>query len=81
MTVLAKVVDWAQLLDVAWTAALAGIGVAVIFAIAVYGATRSSDMRLAERSAASAAYALLGLAGFLASAGAMVWGILLITSK
>jgi hypothetical protein len=77
---LATVVDWQKLLEVVWTAALAGIGVTTIFSLAVFGMARSIDTR-ADRPGASAFYAVVGLAGFAVSLAAMVWGLLLITSK
>ena len=78
---IAAVVDWDKLLDVVWTAALAGVGGTVVFAVAVYGVTRSSDMLRAERTAAGAAYAVLGIAGLLATLLAIIYAVVLITSK
>ena len=77
---LASAVDWDKLLQVVWTAAAAGIGVTVIFSVAVYGMARSSDVR-GDRPGAAAAYALVGVIGLLACLGVMVWGLILITSK
>jgi NCAIR mutase (PurE)-related protein len=77
---LASAVDWAKLLEVVWTAALAGIGVTAIFSLAVFGMARSLDTRT-DRPGASALYAVVGLAGFAASLAAIVWGVVLITSK
>jgi hypothetical protein len=81
MTLSATVVDWGKLLDVVWSAAAAGVGVTIIFALAVFGATRSSDMRRAERTGAAGAFALLGLLGFAATAASVVFAITLITQK
>jgi hypothetical protein len=75
------IVDWDKILDLVWTAALAGIGVSVVYAIAVYGATRASDMRRAGRATAAAVYGVVGLAGFAASCAVIAYGVVLITSK
>lgn len=80
MTLLATVVHWDRLLQVVWTAAAAGIGVTIIFSLAVYGVARSSDVR-GERPAVATAFAIVGLVGFAASLAAIVWGLVLITSK
>jgi hypothetical protein len=77
---LASAVEWDKLLEVVWTAALAGVGVTAIFSIAVFGMTRSMDTR-ADRPGASTLYAVIGLAGIAASLAAMAWGVILITSK
>ena len=78
---IASAVDWSKLLDVVRDAAVAGIGVCLIFALAVYGATRSLDMRRAQRLSAAGALAGLGLLGFAASLAAVVYGVVLITTK
>lgn len=78
---LGTVVDFDALWQTIWTAAAAGLGVAIIYAVAVFGATRSADMRRLGRGGLSAAYALVGLAGGAAAIAAAAWGILLITKK
>lgn len=80
MTVLSTVVDVDTLWQTIWSAALAGVGVSVIFAMTVLGITRSTDHRREGRTTVASAYGLLGLAGLAATLGAIVWGILLITT-
>jgi hypothetical protein len=75
------VIDWSKILEVVRSAVVAGIGVSVIYAVAVYGATRASDMRRAGRATIAAAYGVLGFAGFAVSLAAIVYGVVLITSK
>jgi hypothetical protein len=64
-----------------WTAAVAGIGVSIVFSLAVFGATRSTDLRRADRGGQAAAFAFLGLLGLAATLGAVVYAITLITTK
>jgi hypothetical protein len=78
---IATAVDWSKILDVVRDAAIAGVGVTAIFALAVYGATRSLDMRRAQRLSAAGALAGLGLLGFAATLAAIVYGVVLITTK
>lgn len=80
MTMLSTIVDVDTLWQTIWSATLAGVGVSVIFALTVLGATRSADHRRAGRTTVASAYGLLGLTGFAATVGAIVWGILLITT-
>jgi len=80
MTMLSTIVDVDTLWQTVWSATVAGVGVSVIFALTVLGATRSADHRRSGRTTVASAYGLLGLAGFAATVGAIVWGILLITT-
>ena len=47
----------------------------------MFGATRSTDRRRADRGGQAAAYAFLGLLGLAATLGAVVYAITLITTK
>jgi hypothetical protein len=78
---IATVVDWSKILEVVRDAAVAGVGVCLIFALAVFGATRSLDLRRSQRLRPAAALAGLGLLGFAASLAAIVYGVVLITAK
>lgn len=59
----------------------AGIGVAVVFSVAVLGVTRSGDLRRERRSGPAAAWGVLGLVGLVLSAGLVVLGIFLVAHK
>jgi NCAIR mutase (PurE)-related protein len=78
---LGSVIDFDALWQTIWTAAAAGIGVIFVYSIAVLGAGRSLDMRGERRGAAAAIYVLLALVGGAGTLAAIVWGIVLITSK
>lgn len=77
----ATVVDVDALLRTIWHAALAGVGISIIFAVAVYGTTRSMDMRRDGRSGAAGAFAAVGVLGTLAALGAVVYAVFLITDR
>jgi hypothetical protein len=79
--VLATVVEWGDLLDVVWTAAVAGVGVTCAFAFVILGATRAVDLQRHGRPAEAGIYGLLGIAALLVFAAAVVLGIIAMTSK
>jgi hypothetical protein len=79
--IVAKIIDGHAAWQAVWTAAVSGIGVTVVFSLAVLGATRSTDLRRADRPAESAIFALLAVLGLAATIGAVVYAITLITTK
>jgi hypothetical protein len=74
-------IDAHLLLRVLYTGLLAGVGVCVVFSLAVYGMTRSSDLRREQRPVAAAGYALLGLVGLTSTAALIVYGLILLARK
>jgi hypothetical protein len=78
---IATVIDFDALWQTIWTAAAAGVGVIIIYSVAVLGASRSLDSRSDHRPGVSLAYALLALVGGAGMIAAMAYGIVLITSK
>lgn len=75
------IVDWATIGKVVVAALVAGIGVTAAFAIAIFGATRSLEMRRSRRSAEAGAFAALGLLGGAVFAAGIVIGIVVMTTK
>jgi hypothetical protein len=69
------------LIKMFYSSLAAGVGVAIVFSIAVYGAVRSSDMRRAHRARAATAYSVLTAAGLLASAAIVAYGLYLLAHK
>lgn len=78
---IATVVDWAALRDVVVASLAAGVGVTVAFSLAILGLTRFADMRRDGKAFEGWAYAGLAIAGLAVSATAVVYGIILMTSK
>jgi hypothetical protein len=74
-------IDWGQLLELVWAAALAGVVVAVSFALLILGATRATDLRRADRGGAATAYLAAAAVAALVFAGSVVFGIWIIVSK
>jgi Na+/H+-dicarboxylate symporter len=71
----------APLLKMIYSSLIAGISVAVVFSVAVFGVIRSSDMRRANRAGASARYATLGLLALLASVAIAIGGLIVVIHK
>jgi hypothetical protein len=79
--IVAKIIDAHAAWQAVWTAAVAGVGVTIVFSLAVLGATRSTDLRRNDRPAQAGLFALLALVGLAATIGAVVYAITLITTK
>ncbi len=74
-------IDTHALLKVLYASLLAGVSIAVVFSLAILGATRAGDMRRAGRDGASAAYAALAAVALAVSAAIVVYGLILVTRK
>jgi hypothetical protein len=79
----APIVDWKTLGEVVLYSLAAGVGVAICFSLAILGAIRFADARRAAggRPVASAAYAAMATLGLAATLGAIVVGIVVMTTK
>jgi hypothetical protein len=77
----ATIVDVDALWQTIWHTTVAALFVTIVFSLAVLGTTRSGEMRRLGRPGAGAAYGVLGAAGLLAMLGAIVYGIVLISTK
>lgn len=78
---IATVVDWAALRDVVIASLAAGVGVTLAFSLAILGLTRFADMRRDGRPAEAWAFGGLAMIGLAVSGAAVVYGIVLMTSK
>ena len=74
-------IDTKGLLELAWVAPLATLAVAVTFSLVIHGVARSSDSRRAGKAGVATAYGVLAVVAGLAFAAAVVFGVLIITSK
>ena len=78
---LATIVDTQALLKTIAASFIAGVGVTMIFSIAVLGASRFADMNRDGRPAAAVAFGLLGVVALLVAGAAVVLGIIVMTRK
>jgi len=79
--VTAALVDVDALLKVIVGSLVLGIGVTSVFALAIHGATRFSDLRQGDRRAAAGAYGVLAAVSVAAFFAAVAVGIIVMTTK
>jgi cytochrome c biogenesis protein CcdA len=78
---LATVVETKELWQTALAALVAGVGVTIIFSLAIYGATRFADLSRDDRRLAATSAALLAILALVATLAAVVIGIVEMTRK
>ena len=78
---MAVVVETKELAQTVVASVVAGVGITVVFSLAIWGVARFADLNREDRSlAAGAAAGLAGLAA-LATVAAVAFGIVVMTSK
>jgi hypothetical protein len=78
---MAVIVETKELIETVVASLLAGVGITVVFSVGIWGAARFADLSRGERPlAAGAAAALAALAG-LVTAAAVVFGVVVMSSK
>jgi heme/copper-type cytochrome/quinol oxidase subunit 2 len=81
MPLLAEIVDVGDLVNVVWTALVAGIGVCAVFSLAIIGFARSADSRREGQTAVASIYAVLMLVALAAVIAVVIFGVITMTSK
>lgn len=81
MLLVGTIVDTSALLKVIAASLVAGIGVTATFSAAILGGTLLAEMQREGRFAAAVGWAALMVVGLAASAGAVVVGLIVMTSK
>jgi hypothetical protein len=77
----ATVVETKALLDTVIVSMIAGIGITAVFAILIFGVTRSADMVRDDRRLLATAAGTLAAIAFLVVATAIFLGIIVMTRK
>jgi hypothetical protein len=78
---LATVVDTQALLKTVLSALVAGVGVTLVFSVAILGAARFADLSRDGRMVSAIAFGVLALVALAAAATAVTIGIIVMTSK
>ncbi|MGH2976355.1 MAG: hypothetical protein ACRDLL_16050 [Solirubrobacterales bacterium] len=78
---MATVVDWSAVLKTVVASFIAGVGVTLVFSVAIFGAARFADLNRDERRVVAVAYAALAIAALVAVAAAVAFGIIVMASK
>lgn len=76
MTVLATVVDTAELGYTVLASLVAGVGITGSFSLMIFGASRFADMRREGRSTSAGFFAAVSILGFLVTAGGITAGMI-----
>ncbi len=78
---LADLVETRQLVETVIASLVAGIGVTAIFAIAIWGGARFAELNRNDRPLAAGGAAAVAVLALLGTLGAVVLGIITMTSK
>lgn len=78
---MAVVVETKQLVETVVVSLLAGVGVTVVFSVAIWGVARFADLSRNERPVAAGAAATLAGLAMLVTLAAVAFGILVMTHK
>jgi hypothetical protein len=78
---MAVVVETKQLLETVIVSMVAGVGITVVFSVAIWGVARFADLSRNERSLAAGAAATLAGLAVLVTLAAVVFGIVVMSSK
>jgi len=78
---IAVVVETSELLQTVAASVVAGVGITVVFSIAIWGAARFVDLSRSERPIAAGAAAALGFTALGLTLTAVAVGLLVMTSK
>jgi len=76
---IATIVEWEAVLDTILASVIAGVGVTLVFSIAIWGVARFVDYSRVERPLAAGAAGLVAALGLLATAAVLVVGILVMS--
>jgi hypothetical protein len=78
---LATIVDTKALWETVVASAIAGIGVTLIFSVAILGASRFAESSRDGRPAAAVAFGVLAIFALVAAAAGVTVGIIVMTQK
>jgi hypothetical protein len=78
---MAVVVETKELLQTVVASLIAGVGISLVFSIAIWGAARFVDLSRGERPVAAFGAAAVAVAGLVATMAAVVLGIVVMSSK
>lgn len=78
---MAVVVETKELLETVVASIVAGVGITVIFSVAIWGIARFADLSRNERPVAAGAAATLAALAGLATLAAVGFGIVIMSSK
>jgi hypothetical protein len=79
--VLATIIDWSTLLELAGASLAAGTGATAAFSLVIYGAARATDLSRQDRTVAAGAFAVLAVLALAVCAAGVAYGIHVMVQK
>jgi hypothetical protein len=77
----AVVVETKELMETVIASMVAGVGVTVVFSVAIWGVARFADLSRNERPLAAGAAATLAVLALAVTIASVIFGIIVMTSK
>jgi hypothetical protein len=74
-------IEGKELAQTVLASVIAGVGITVVFSVAIWGAARFADLNRNDRPLAAGAAAAIGVLALLATLGGIALGIVVMTSK
>jgi hypothetical protein len=74
-------IEGKEMLQTVLASVIAGVGITVVFSVAIWGAARFADLNRNERPLAAGAAAAVGVLALLVTLGGIALGIVAMTSK
>jgi hypothetical protein len=74
------IIEWGKVGEVVWVSAVVGVGVTALFALGIYGGSRSAECRRTGRGNGTA-YAALGAVSLLVFAVVVILGLTIALNK
>ncbi|MFN8216477.1 MAG: hypothetical protein U0R71_07750 [Solirubrobacterales bacterium] len=78
---IATIVEWREMGETVLASVLAGVGITFAFSVGIWGASRFADFSRSERPLAAGAAALAASLALAVVGAAVVFGIVVMTSK
>ncbi len=77
----ASIVESKELMQTVVASLVGGVGITVVFSVAIWGTARFADLSRGERPAAAAAAAALAVLAGLVTLAGVAYGIVIVASK
>ncbi len=78
---MATIVETKELIETVIASLVAGVGITAVFSVAIWGGARFVDLSRDDRPLAAGAAALLAVLGLATTLAAVIFGIVVMTSK
>ncbi|HWH92274.1 MAG TPA: hypothetical protein VNT03_00300 [Baekduia sp.] len=81
MALIGAVIEWDKIGELLWVAPVAGLAVAITYALMIVGYARAGEARREGSGGAATAYSILAAASTLAFLAVVVYGLTIIVNK